>query len=191
MENLESIAIEVRKCTLCDLCSKRTNAVPGEGKQKVKMVIIGEAPGKFEDKEGRPFIGMSGRFLTKYLQMAGIERDSVFITNAVKCRPPNNRKPTLQEIETCRPYLSRQLATINPSIILALGTSAASSLGMKFKHLSEVKSRKTDILLEGRKFSCFVTFHPSFPMRFPSARNAFLEDIKKCLNIYNNLPTRQ
>jgi DNA polymerase len=189
MEELEAIANEIKRCTLCDLCNKRNNAVPGEGYDKARIVLLGEAPGKNEDLQGRPFIGMSGRFLTKYLEKVGIKREAVFITNAVKCRPPNNRKPTLHEIETCRPYLLRQLNTINPSIILAFGTSAAASLGLKFKHLSEVRGRKINIKLDDKTFDCFVTFHPSFPMRFPHAREQFLKDIKTCLNIYKNLPT--
>jgi DNA polymerase len=189
MESLDSIAGEIKKCTRCDLCLKRQNAVPGEGDPHSKIVIIGEGPGKNEDLQGRPFIGMSGKFLTKYLEKAGITREKVFITNAVKCRPPNNRKPKAEELDKCRPFLSRQLAAIKPTVILALGTSAASALGIKFKHLSEIKSRTIEIELEGRKFNCFVTFHPSFPMRFPRARDGFLKDIRSCINVYNNLST--
>ncbi len=189
MESLTDIAKEIEKCTLCDLCLKRKNAVPGEGNEKARVVIIGEAPGKNEDLQGRPFIGMSGKFLSKSLESIGIDRSMVFITNAVKCRPPNNRKPKKEEITTCRPYLVRQLSVIQPKLILALGTSAASSLGIEFKHLSEIKSRFIDIALDGRHFECLVTFHPSFPMRFPSARKAFLEDLSMAFNLYKNLPT--
>ncbi|MCL4398761.1 MAG: uracil-DNA glycosylase [Candidatus Parvarchaeota archaeon] len=189
MENLKEVSEEIVRCTLCDLCLKRKNAVPGEGNEKASVVIIGEAPGKNEDLQGRPFIGMSGKFLSKALESIGIARSMVFITNAVKCRPPNNRKPKKEEIEKCRPYLVRQLSVIQPKLILALGTSAASSLGIEFKHLSEIKSRFIDITLNERHFKCLVTFHPSFPMRFPSARKAFMEDLSKAFNLYNNLPT--
>lgn len=184
MESLDSISREIKNCTLCDLCLKRTNAVPGEGNENSGIVIIGEAPGKNEDMKGRPFIGMSGRFLTKYLEKAGIERKDVFITNAVKCRPPNNRKPKISEIETCRNYLSRQLEVLQPRVILAVGTSAATALGIKFKHLSEVRGKITKISIRSREIDCFVTFHPSFPMRFPRAREVFLEDIRTCIKIY-------
>ncbi len=189
MENLSGISGEIVKCTLCDLCLKRNNAVPGEGNEKADIVIIGEAPGKNEDLKGRPFIGMSGKFLSKNLESLGISRETVFITNAVKCRPPNNRKPKGIELEKCRPYLIRQLSVIHPKLILALGTSAASALGIEFKHLSEIKGRVIEINLNGKKFNCLVTFHPSFPMRFPSARKTFLEDLSKAFNLYKNLPT--
>ncbi len=189
MENLTDVAKEIEKCTLCDLCIKRNNAVPGEGNERARIVIIGEAPGKNEDIQGRPFIGMSGKFLSKSLESLGINRSMIFITNAVKCRPPNNRKPKKEEIITCRPYLIRQLSIIQPNLILALGTSAASSLGIEFKHLSEIKSRFIDITLDGRQFKCLVTFHPSFPMRFPSARRAFLDDLSMAFNSYKNLST--
>jgi len=189
MESLTDISREIEKCTLCDLCLKRKNTVPGEGNEKTGIVILGEAPGKNEDIQGKPFIGMSGKFLSKALESIGINRSMVFITNAVKCRPPNNRKPTKKEIEICRPYLIRQLSLIQPKLIIALGTSAASSLGIEFKHLSEIKSRFTDITLGDKHFKCLVTFHPSFPMRFPSARKAFLDDLSMVFNSYKNLPT--
>lgn len=190
MEGLSNISSEIVKCTLCDLCLKRTAAVPGEGNEKADIVIIGEAPGKNEDLQGRPFIGMSGKFLSKNLESLGIKRESVFITNAVKCRPPNNRKPKKEELDRCRPYLIRQLSAIRPRLILALGTSSASSLGIEFKHLSEIKGKILEITLNDKKFNCLVTFHPSFPMRFPSARKAFLDDLSTAFNLYKNLPTR-
>ncbi|MCW1294274.1 MAG: uracil-DNA glycosylase [Candidatus Parvarchaeota archaeon] len=189
MESLTAVSKEIEKCTLCDLCLKRKNTVPGEGNEKASIVIIGEAPGKNEDLQGRPFIGMSGKFLSKSLESIGIDRSMVFITNAVKCRPPNNRKPTKEEIATCRPYLIRQLSVIQPKLILALGTSAASSLGIEFKHLNEIKSRFMDIALGNKRFKCLVTFHPSFPMRFPSARKSFLADLSMAFNSYKNLST--
>lgn len=189
MESLTAISNEIEKCTLCDLCLKRKNAVPGEGNEKAGIVIIGEAPGKNEDLQGRPFIGMSGKFLSKSLESIGVNRSMVFITNAVKCRPPNNRKPGKEEIATCRPYLVRQLSVIQPKLILALGTSAASALGIEFKHLSEIKGRFMDITLDSKQFRCLVTFHPSFPMRFPSARKSFLSDLSMAFNSFKNLST--
>ncbi len=179
MESLESIASKVMVCKLCDLSNGRNNAVPGEGKRSADLFIIGEAPGKNEDIEGRPFIGMAGRFLDKYLAMAGIERSDTFITNAVKCRPPNNRKPVVVEIEACRPYLLGQLAVVKPKLVLCLGTSACTSLGIEYKHLSEVRGRKFGVDFYGVKINVFATFHPSFPMRFESKRETFLEDLKK------------
>ena len=176
---INELNARISTCTLCDLCKGRKNAVPGEGRVPAALMIIGEAPGKFEDAAGRPFIGMSGKFLTKYLEMAGIRREDVFITNAVKCRPPNNRKPKMEEIEVCRPYLVSQLSLVNPKLVLALGVSAASALGMSFSHLSEIRGKVTDGMIGGKSVKIYVTFHPSFPMRFPKARDTFLDDLKK------------
>ena len=189
MESLADISNEIVKCTICDLCLKRNKAVPGEGNEKADIVVIGETPGKNEDLQGRPFIGMSGKFLSRSLESIGIDRSMVFITNAVKCRPPNNRKPTTEEIKACRPYLVRQLSVLQPKLILALGTSAASSLGIKFEHLNNIRGKIMDISLDNLHFKCLVTFHPSFPMRFPSARKAFLEDLLMAFSSYKNLST--
>ncbi len=180
MENqLEIIANEIKSCKLCDLYLNRKNAVPGEGKSDASLVIVGEAPGRNEDLYGRPFVGMAGKFLDKYLKSAGIERNSIFITNAVKCRPPNNRKPSSEELITCRFYLIRQLNSIHPKIVLALGVSAAYSLNIEFKHLEEIRGKLINKEFGGLNLNIYVTFHPSFPMRFPSKREAFLNDLKK------------
>lgn len=178
MDDLDKAAGEIMACRLCDLHLKRTFAVPGEGNKKAELMIIGEAPGKFEDRAGRPFIGMSGKFLTGYLERVGIRREDVFITNSVKCRPPENRKPTMVEIEACRPYLIRQLKVIKPKLVLALGTSAANSLNMTYKQLNDIRGKVLRTSLDGADFDVFVTFHPSFPMRFPSKRSAFIQDLK-------------
>lgn len=179
MESLDSIASKVRVCTLCDLSKFRKNAVPGEGNKSAKLFIIGEAPGKNEDIEGRPFIGMAGKFLDRYLTMVGIDRSKVFITNAVKCRPPNNRKPFDSEIEACRPYLLAQLGFIRPKLVLGLGTSACNSLGIKYKHLSDVRGRVLNVDFYGMNLNVFIAFHPSFPMRFKSQRSTFIADLEK------------
>ncbi len=179
MESIDLIAAKVRVCKLCDLSKGRNNAVPGEGVKSADLFIIGEAPGKNEDLAGKPFIGMAGRFLDKYLSMAGIERSDTFITNAVKCRPPNNRKPFGSEIEACRSYLLGQLTAVEPKLVLCLGTSACTSLGIEYKHLSDIRGRRLDVDFYGVKVKVFATFHPSFPMRFKTKRNTFLEDLKK------------
>ncbi|MGC8698969.1 MAG: uracil-DNA glycosylase [Candidatus Acidifodinimicrobium sp.] len=176
---ISELNTKINSCILCALSKGRKNAVPGEGKVPADLMILGEAPGKFEDIAGRPFIGMSGKFLTKYLEKAGIRREEVFVTNAVKCRPPNNRKPKAEEIETCRPYLISQISIVKPKLILALGVSASSSLGMSFNHLSEIRGKITDVSIGGRNVKVYVTFHPSFPMRFPKAREDFLNDLVK------------
>ena len=185
MEALENLASKIRVCKLCDLSTKRKIAVPGEGPNASKLFIVGEAPGRFEDEQGKPFVGMSGRFLNRYLELAGLNRSDTFVTNAVKCRPPNNRKPDEFEIITCRPYLIEQISLVKPKIILALGTSAASSIGMKFEHISEIRGRLMEVSLSSINLKVFVTYHPSFPMRFKKPRPIFLEDLKEVRRILN------
>lgn len=183
METLESIASKVIVCPLCDLSLKRKNAVPGVGPKSAELVIIGEAPGRYEDDQGKPFVGMSGKFLNKYLEMVGIKRHEAFVTNAVKCRPPNNRKPNDAELSACRPYLVGQLSLIKPKLVLALGTSACNALGIKYEHLSDVRGKPMELGFGGITIRVFVTFHPSFPMRFTKPRQAFLDDLKKVKEI--------
>lgn len=178
-DSLDIIAEQIKACKLCDLSNFRKNAVPGEGKGNAKLVIVGEAPGKNEDIFGRPFIGNAGKFLDKYLSLAGIDRHFTFITNAVKCRPPNNRKPSGEEIAACKPFLIRQLACIKPKVVLALGVSAALSLELKFDHLEDVRGRLMQIKVSNLTINLYVTYHPSFPMRFPSKRENFLANLKE------------
>jgi len=135
---LEEIASEVRQCKLCGLHKERTNAVPGEGPADALVMFIGEAPGREEDAQGRPFVGPAGRYLNGLLDRAGLEREQVFITNIVKCRPPANREPTASEVEACRPYLDGQIACICPKVICLLGRPATTSLLDPSATMSEV-----------------------------------------------------
>lgn len=112
---------EVRSCPLCDLSKTRKRAVPGEGPVDAEIMFIGEAPGYHENEQGRPFIGAAGRFLDELLASIDLDRSKVYITNVVKCRPPNNRDPLPHEIEACAPYLNRQLALIKPKVVVTLG----------------------------------------------------------------------
>ena len=120
-DSLDQVASEVRVCPLCELARSRTNAVPGEGNPEARVMLIGEGPGFYEDKEGKPFVGASGKFLTELLENAGLKREDVFITNVVKCRPPGNRDPLPDEIQACAPYLERQITLIDPDVIVTLG----------------------------------------------------------------------
>src|SRR2546427_11883908 len=121
---LETTADEVRSCTLCRLHAGRTHAVPGEGPLDADVFLIGEAPGREEDAIGVPFVGSAGKILDKALADARILRSSVFITNVVKCRPPANRGPRSDEIESCRPYLMTQIAAVRPKVLGTLGSTA-------------------------------------------------------------------
>jgi len=120
-DSLQSIAEEVRGCPLCELSRSRTHAVPGEGSDQTRIMLIGEGPGWHEDQQGKPFVGASGKFLSELLAKAGLTRDDVFITNVVKCRPPSNRDPLPDEIQACSLYLERQIAVIDPEVIVTLG----------------------------------------------------------------------
>ena len=121
MSKLQALVKQVETCRLCPLCRGRHQAVPGEGNENATVLLIGEGPGYHEDREGRPFIGPAGQFLDELLGLAGLRRADVYITNVVKCRPPNNRDPLPVEIDACAPYLDRQIAAINPKVIITLG----------------------------------------------------------------------
>ncbi len=123
-ERLAEIAEQIRSCTRCPLHQTRTRAVPGEGPAQPQVMLIGEAPGFYEDRSGRPFVGAAGRFLNALLARAGLTREEVFITNIVKCRPPRNRDPLPAEVEACKPYLEEQIRLLNPQVIVTLGRFA-------------------------------------------------------------------
>ena len=125
---LQLIHSEILECTKCELHKSRTNAVPGDGPYDARIMFVGEGPGQNEDEQGRPFVGAAGKFLTELLESIGLKRSNVFITNIVKCRPPNNRAPRKPEIEACNPYLQSQIKLINPRIVCALGTPAITTL---------------------------------------------------------------
>ena len=125
---IQLIHSEILECTKCELHKNRTKAVPGEGPYDARIMFVGEGPGQNEDEQGRPFVGAAGKFLTELLESIGLKRSDVFITNIVKCRPPNNRAPRRSEIEACNPYLQSQIRLINPRIVCALGTPAITTL---------------------------------------------------------------
>jgi uracil-DNA glycosylase family 4 len=125
---LEKIKQKVIKCTNCDLCKTRKNSVPGKGNFQSEVIFVGEAPGRNEDQKGEPFVGTAGKRLDAALENAGINRDSIYITNVVKCRPPNNRVPSVIERDTCKDYLQKEISIIKPKIICILGNTAFNSI---------------------------------------------------------------
>ncbi len=153
MNELDELAEEIKVCTKCRLAKGRINAVHGEGPSDARMMLIGEAPGRSEDQAGRPFCGSAGRILDRALHEAGIKREAVFITNIVKCRPPNNRKPVADEIKSCLPYLVRQINIIKPEVIVALGSVAKESV-------ETLCTRDQGNLRIGNAF-VFQTYHPA------------------------------
>jgi len=173
-ETLKEIATEVSTCTKCDLCKNRTHAVPGEGPANAKLLFIGEGPGFHEDKQGRPFVGPSGQFLEELLKSIGLKRSDVFITNVVKCRPPENRDPLPNEIAACNDYLDRQIAAIRPLVIVTLGRFSMAKFfaGEKITAIHG-RARKKD------GFICIPMFHPAAGLRTPSVKEQLREDFKK------------
>ncbi len=171
-DSLEKIASEVIGCPLCKLSRSRRNAVPGDGQLSSKILFIGEAPGKNEDEQGKPFVGAAGMILNQALEKAGISRAEVFITNVVKCRPPNNRLPENDERSICRQYLDRQISLIDPKIICILGSTAYSSiLGGK----SIIKNRGKIIEKNGQKY--FLTIHPAAAIYNKNLRSVLNNDL--------------
>jgi uracil-DNA glycosylase len=171
-DSLEKIASEVIGCPLCKLSRSRKNAVPGDGQLSSKIMFIGEAPGKNEDEQGKPFVGAAGMILNQALEKAGIKRAEVFITNVVKCRPPNNRLPENDERSICRQYLDRQISLIAPKIICILGSTAYSSiLGGK----SIIKNRGKIMEKNGQKY--FLTIHPAAAIYNKNLRSVLNNDL--------------
>ena len=156
MSKLEKIKQQVIECTKCDLCKTRTNSVPGKGNFKSDVIFVGEAPGRNEDKNGEPFVGAAGKRLSAALEDIGITRESVYITNVVKCRPPNNRIPSTVERSACVDYLNQEIAIIEPKIICILGNTAFNSiLGG-----SEITKYRGKIVRKDSQLY-FLTVHPA------------------------------
>lgn len=177
--SLEEVREELNDCQRCPLGRVRTNLVFGEGNPKAEIVFVGEAPGRDEDIQGRPFVGRAGQLLTRIIRAMGLRREDVYICNILKCRPPGNRNPRPKEIVTCEPFLVKQLQAINPKVICALGTFAAHTL------------LKTDVpitVLRG-KFNTYhgiqlmPTYHPAFLLRNPAAKKQVWEDVQKIMKV--------
>jgi uracil-DNA glycosylase len=169
---LTNLSLKIRGCTLCKLSRTRKNAVAGEGSCSAKVMLVGEAPGRQEDLEGKPFVGYSGRILDSALSKAGIKRSDVFITNVVKCRPPNNRRPQSNELIACMRHLERQISLVSPKIICILGSTAYRSLlGGK----SIVADRGKIVEKGGKRY--FLTVHPASTIYNRSLRSALENDL--------------
>ncbi|HEY6404777.1 MAG TPA: uracil-DNA glycosylase [Nitrososphaeraceae archaeon] len=180
---LENLSLSVQVCTLCKLSRTRNNSVAGEGPISSKVMLVGEAPGNREDSEGRPFVGYAGRILDSALNKAGIKRSEIFITNVVKCRPPNNRRPQKDEILACRRYLDKQISLLSPKIICILGSTAYRSiLGGK----SIIADRGKIVRKEGKKF--FLTVHPASVRYNKILYSALENDMLTLAKMYNSKP---
>ncbi|MEN3027183.1 MAG: uracil-DNA glycosylase [Chlorobiota bacterium] len=180
-QSLDELYAHIHTCTACPLGLTRTNFVFGVGNPKAEIVVIGEAPGAEEDARGEPFVGAAGQLLNRMLQAIGFRREEVYICNILKCRPPNNRRPTPQEIETCRPYLWKQLELIQPPFILALGATAATALLQKEYKIAELRGRP--IPFHG--MAMIVTYHPAALLRNPQWKRPAWEDLQLLRRLYD------
>ncbi len=174
MSELSELAKEVATCTKCILSKSRTKAVPGEGPENAQILFVGEGPGFHEDKQGRPFVGAAGQFLEELLAGIGMQREEVFITNVVKCRPPGNRDPMPEEIEACRAYLDRQIELINPRVIVTLGRYSMARWFPNAK-ISAIHGQPRKI--DGRLI--VPMFHPAAALHQPSLRKDVEADFGK------------
>ena len=179
--SLQELYERIHTCTACPLGLTRTHFVFGVGNPQAEIVVIGEAPGAEEDARGEPFVGAAGQLLTRMLQAIGLRREDVYICNILKCRPPNNRRPTPQEIATCRPYLWKQLELIQPAFILALGATAATALLEKEAKISELRGHP--IPLQGMVM--VVTYHPAALLRNPQWKRPAWEDLQLLRRLYD------
>lgn len=182
-KSLDELNQLIKDCTNCVLHKNRTNFVFGSGNPNAKVMVIGEGPGAEEDKQGLPFVGRAGQLLTDILKAIKFDRDEVYIANIVKCRPPENRTPLPKEMETCIPYLKKQISLIKPEMILCLGLTAAKGLLRKKESLTVLRGKFFDY--DGIKV--MVTFHPAALLRNPNWKRDCWEDVKKFRKMYDEI----
>ncbi len=171
---MRKLEAEVCVCPKCPLSETRTHAVPGEGSIDTVVLFVGEGPGYDEDRQGRPFVGKSGRFLTEMIEKVGLRREQVYITNIVKCRPPGNRDPEPNEVEACSEYLDRQLEIINPRIVVTLGRHSMARWFGK----GSITKLHGQLLNIGHGRVALAMFHPAAALRKPEWAEAFENDMK-------------
>lgn len=183
--SLEAIREDIGDCRRCRLHEHRKTIVFGEGDPQARLVFVGEGPGAEEDASGRPFVGRAGQLLDKIIVAIGLKREDVYIANIVKCRPPGNRTPERDEVDTCEPFLLRQLAFIRPEVIVALGSPA-------FQCLLRTREPITRARGEWREWNgikVMPTFHPAFLLRSPDKKREVWEDMKKVRDYLNTKPS--
>jgi uracil-DNA glycosylase family 4 len=183
VDSLDNVASEVLICTKCRLSETRKHAVPGEGASSAKVMFVGEAPGEQEDIQGRPFVGAAGKLLTELLESVSLRREEVYITNTVKCRPPNNRPPRKDESAACRPYLDRQIALIHPKVICPMGNSAIRA----FVNSDEPVTTLHGIPFEIQSVTYFPMYHPAAALYTFSLRKVMEEDFRKLRGLLDSM----
>ena len=174
VDSWETLQAEVAACTRCGLCETRTQTVFGTGNKRADWMVIGEAPGQHEDQQGLPFVGNAGLLLTEMLRAIGLNREDVFITNILKCRPPNNRDPKPEEAESCHGFLQRQFALIQPKIILAIGRISAQTLLKTDAPLSRLRGKPHAF----NNTPVIVVYHPAYLLRSPTEKRKAWQDLQ-------------
>lgn len=176
-DTLLKIREDIGDCTRCKLHMGRNKIVFGDGSPKAQLVFVGEGPGADEDAQGLPFVGRAGKLLTQMIEAMGLQRKDVYICNVVKCRPPENRTPEPEEVQTCSPFLLRQIDVINPRVIVCLGAVAAKTLLETTRGISQFRGE----WLEWRGRRLMATFHPAYLLRNPNAKSEVWKDLQKVM----------
>ena len=185
-ERLEDVWRDIGDCTRCGLCEGRTQVVNTFGNHQARLMFVGEAPGADEDAQGKPFVGRAGQLLTRIIEAIGLKREDVLIGNVNRCRPPGNRQPTLEEAAICRPFLFREIAAVQPDVIVVMGNTALQNLLDVREGISRVRGKFRDF----RGIKVMPTFHPAYLLRDPSKKREVWEDLKKVRDYLDNLPQR-
>ena len=175
IETFEQIHAEIGDCTRCPLHLERTHVVHTEGNRKARLMFVGEAPGADEDVQARPFVGRAGQLLTKIIEAIGLKREEVLIGNVNRCRPPQNRAPMPDEAATCKPFLEREIAIVQPAVIVVLGNTAMKNLLDTREGITRARGRFHDY----KGIKVMPTFHPAYLLRDPSKKRETWEDLKK------------
>lgn len=188
--DLPALDVDAQGCTKCGLHEGRTNVVFGVGNPNAELMFVGEAPGADEDLQGEPFVGRAGKLLTRIIEDGmKLKREEVYIANVLKCRPPGNRNPTPDEVETCSPYLIRQIELIQPKVMVALGTFAAKTLLNTTTNISALRGKLHPYTLSDNIENppkIMPTYHPAYLLRNPGAKRDVWEDIKIVLECLSN-----
>ncbi|MDQ6651291.1 MAG: uracil-DNA glycosylase [Acidobacteriota bacterium] len=186
-ESFEQIWSDIGECTRCPLYQGRTNIVHTEGNRQARLMFVGEAPGADEDAQARPFVGRAGQLLTRIIEAIGFKREEVLIGNVNRCRPPGNRPPTPEEASICKPFLLREIAAVQPEVIVVLGNTAMRNLLDIKQGITRVRGQFQDY--QGVKV--MPTFHPAYLLRDPSKKQQTWEDLKKVRDYLDTTPRRE
>ena len=176
LDNWEGIEAGIQACENCELAKSCTRKVPGKGNKQAQLMIIGEAPGRDEDLQGKPFVGRAGQLLDRMLQAIELEPDQVYITNILKCRPPNNRDPKQEETQACASFLQAQIQQLQPRVIFAVGRISAQTLLQEQSPLGRLRNRQ--YVLPQTDIPLLVTYHPAYLLRNPAEKAKVWQDLK-------------